>query len=88
MSKPRESLLTSPNRATPLSIVWEHFLHEDRFDFAYSTTTFEEEGEGGISDEEEEMKWGVYKRGEKGLGFLKASWMEVMGNRRAEMESM
>lgn len=43
-SKPRESLLTSPNLTAFLSIVLKHFLHEERFDLAYSTTVFEEVG--------------------------------------------
>lgn len=60
MSKPRESLLTAPTLTTSLTIAPEHFLQEDRPDFAYSTTVF---GGGAIAGfrakcfEGEDIEW-------------------------------
>lgn len=40
MSNPRGSLLTRPKRRELAAIPFEHFLHDDRPDLAYSATTF------------------------------------------------
>lgn len=51
-SNPRASLLNKPNLRAFESIASEHFLHEERFDFAYSATILvegeEERGIGGF----------------------------------------
>lgn len=39
MSNPRGSLLTKPKRSALAAMVFEHFLHDERPDLAYSTTT-------------------------------------------------
>lgn len=49
MSNPRGSLLTIPNLGAPEAIDFEHFLHNDRPDFAYSTTIFAAAGDDDIA---------------------------------------
>lgn len=46
MSNPRGSLLTKPNLIALEAITFEHFLHEERPDFAYSATIFTGAGDG------------------------------------------
>lgn len=57
ISNPRESLVTKPNLRALAEITWEHFLHDDRFDLAYSATILALE-EGGIAESwKQKQKW-------------------------------
>lgn len=50
MSNPRGSLLTKPNRRALAAMAFEHFLHDDRPDLAYSATNFTAAVDGDDDD--------------------------------------
>lgn len=57
MSKPRASRETKPSLRALASMVFEHFLHDDRLDLAYSATILVEGGIGfGLLFDENERR--------------------------------